>query len=349
VNGSVYFFQIPVHSLHNAALEVLVRLPAEFSHDLGGVDGVALVVARTVRNEGLEFGVLLAIGTGAALVEDGTHGVQNLEVVALVVAADVVGLAGAARVEYEVDGLAVVENIEPVADVRAVAVHRNALFFQALGDDDGDELLKMLLRAVVVGTVRGGHVHAVGMVVGAYDEVRAGLAGRVRRVGSVGRGFGKEAGLAQRAVHLVSGDVVEAAVLIAGLELARAFHPVAARRLDERERAHVVGLHEGAGALDGVVHMTFGGKVDDAANVILGEQAIDKLLIADIALHEGVVGHAFALSHVGKVARIGKLIEVDDMIFRILLAEVRNEIRSDEPGPASNEYGFHRDVLSHNL
>ena len=298
-------------------------------------------MARAIGNEGLEFGVLLAVGTGAALIEDGADRVENLQVVALVMAADVVGFSAPARVVHEVDGLAVVEYVEPVADVRAVAVHRNILFFQALGDDDRDELLEMLLRAIVVGAVRGGHVHAVGMVIGTHDEVRTGLAGRVGAVGSVGRGFGKEAGLAQRAVHFVGGDMVEAAVFIAGLELARAVHPVAARRFDKRERTHVVGLHEGAGALDGVVHMALGREVDDAADVVLGEQALDELLVADIALHEGVVGHTFTLGYVGKVAGVGELIEVDDMIFRILFAEVRNKVRAYESGTAGNEYGFH--------
>ena len=107
-------------------------------------------MARAVGNEGLEFGVLLAVGAGAALIEDGADLVQDLEIVALVMAADVICLAGAAGVEHEVDGLAVVENIEPVADIRTVAVHRNILFFQALGDDDRDELLEMLFGAVVV-------------------------------------------------------------------------------------------------------------------------------------------------------------------------------------------------------
>jgi len=116
---------------------------------------------------------------------------------------------------------------------------------------------------------------------------------------------------------------------------------VAARRFDKRERAHVVGLHEGAGALDGVVHMALGREVDDATDVVLSEQALDELLVADIALHEGVVGHTFTLSYVGEVAGVGELIEVDDMIFRILFAEVRNKVRAYESGTAGNEYGFH--------
>ena len=256
-------------------------------------------MARAIGNEGLEFGVLLAIGTGAALVEDGADRIQNLQVVAFVMATDVVGLARAARVEHEVDGLAVVEHVQPVADVRTVAVHRDAFFFQAFGNDDRDELFEVLLGAVVVGAVGGGHVHAVGVVIGANDEVRTGLAGGVGAVGSVGRGFREEAFVAQRTVHFVGGDVVEAAVFVAGLELAGAFHPVAAGRLNEDERSHVVGLHEGAGALDGVVHMAFGGKVDDAAHVVLAEQALDELFVADIALHKGVVGHTFAFGHVG--------------------------------------------------
>ena len=112
--------------------EVFIRMPAEFRRNFGGVDGIAQVVARAVGNKGHEFFVLRAVLARAAFIQNGADRVQDLEIVPLVVADDVVGFAASALMENEIHGLAVIEHIEPVADVRAVAVHRNGLFREAL-------------------------------------------------------------------------------------------------------------------------------------------------------------------------------------------------------------------------
>ena len=96
---------------------------------------------------------------------------QDLKIVPFVMAANVVGFAAASLVKNEVDGFAVVEHVEPVADVGAVAIHGNGLFREAFADDNGNELFAMLLGSVVVRAVGGGNVHAVGVVVGTHDEV----------------------------------------------------------------------------------------------------------------------------------------------------------------------------------
>ena len=49
---------------------------------------------------------------------------QNLKIVPLVVAGYVVRFVAPTLVQNEVDGLAVVKHIEPVANTGAVAVHR---------------------------------------------------------------------------------------------------------------------------------------------------------------------------------------------------------------------------------
>ena len=89
-------------------------------------------MARAVGNEGHEFFVLRAVLARAAFIQNGADRMQDLEIVPLVVAADVVGFAASALMEDEVDGLAVIEDVEPVADIRAVAVDRNGLFREAL-------------------------------------------------------------------------------------------------------------------------------------------------------------------------------------------------------------------------
>ena len=118
-----------------------------------------------------------------------------------------------------------------------------------------------------------------------------------------------------------------------------------ARRLDERERAHVVGLHEGAGPLDGVVHVALRRKMNHAPDVVFRKQPLHECFVADVSLHEDVIGHAFAFLQIVKIARVGELVEIDDTILRVFRAKIRHEVGADEPGAAGDEYGFHCVVL----
>ena len=42
--------------------------------------------------------------------------------------------------------------------------------------------------------------------------------------------------------------------------------------------------------LDGAVNVALRGKVDDVIEIVLCKQALDQLLVADVALHEDVAG-----------------------------------------------------------
>ena len=203
--------EIPLHGLADTGLERLGRLPAEFAFDLGGVDGVAAVVAGAVLDVGDLLFVRLAVGTRTEFVEDGAQGVDDVEVGHFVPAADVVDLAHPARLEDTADGAAVVFHIEPVADLLAVAVDGQGLAGQGVVDDQRNELFREVVGAVVVGAVGGEYRQAVGVVVGAHQMVAGGLARGVWAVGFVAVGFG-EGGvvLVQRAVDFVGGDVEEA-------------------------------------------------------------------------------------------------------------------------------------------
>ena len=94
-----------------------------------------------------------------------------LKIVTLVVPSHVVGLPTPALVEDEVDGFAVIQDIQPVPDVAACPIDGYRLSVQAFPDDGGDEFLGMLLGSVVVGAVAGGDVHPIGMVVCPDDMV----------------------------------------------------------------------------------------------------------------------------------------------------------------------------------
>jgi hypothetical protein len=67
--------------------------------------------------------------------------------------------------------------------------------------------------------------------------------------------------------------------------------------------------------------MAFGGKVDDGIELILFEEFFDAGFVGDIPFLKGVVGGVLNVFQVGEITGIGKRVEVDDMVLRILIDE----------------------------
>ena len=65
--------------------------------------------------------------------------------------------------------------------------------------------------------------------------------------------------------------------------------------------------------------MALGGQMDDAVHLFLLHQLVHTVEVADVHLHKLIVGLILHVFQVGQIARIGELIEVDDMIFRVLV------------------------------
>ncbi len=328
--------QVPLHGFADTGLEGFGGLPAEFGFELARIDGVAAVVASAVGHVGDLFGVALAVGAGAQLVEQGAHGVDDLDVGLFVPAADVVGLTQTAAFEHAADGAAVVFDVEPVADLHAVAVHRQRLAGQGVDDHQRDEFFGEVERPVVVRAVGGEHRQAVGVVPCADQVVAGGLAGAVGAVGLVAVGLGKGGvGFGQRTVDLVGGDVQEAEGL---LRFARNDGVIGSHRLQQIEGADDVGLDEVAGAVDGSVDVALGGEVHHRAGLVFGQQAFDQSAVADVALHKGVVGVVLEAGQGFKVACVGEFVEVDDGLIR-LGQPVEDKVGADEAGCAGDENG----------
>ena len=66
-------------------------------------------------------------------------------------------------------------DVEPVARVLAVAVHRQRLALDDVVNHERNQLLGEVVRPVVVGAIRDDDRQAVGLVVGAHKVVAAGL------------------------------------------------------------------------------------------------------------------------------------------------------------------------------
>ena len=181
----------------------------------------------------------------------------------LAVAADVVGLAGAPRVEHARDRRAVVLDVQPVAHVLAVAVDRQRLARERVDGSSAGSASRG------TGTARSCSSSwwsaPAGRTCGdrrARRWSRRRLGGRVRAVGRVRRRLRERRVVgAERAVDLVGGHVQEAE-RVARVAVERA----SSSALTSSSRAKVpttLVSTKAAGPVDRAVDVALGGEVDD--------------------------------------------------------------------------------------
>ena len=306
---------VPVDRLLEPLGEVGVgRPPAQLALELRAVDGVAAVVAGAVGDP------VEVLGVAPHRLED--HA-QDRDVVLLAVSPDEVGLPRAALGEDVPDGRGVVLGVDPVADVLALAVELGADAVDDVGDLPGDELLHVLVGAVVVGAVGDRGAKPVGAGPGAHEHVGGRLGARVRRGRVVRRLLGELGGVVQRqvAVDLVGGDVVVADAVLPHC-------------LQQAEGALDVGAQERLRVGDGVVVVALGGVVHD--RVVAGDDAVQQLRVADVAddkLHavRGQPGDVLG------VAGVGQLVQDGDVDVGVVVDHVVHEVAADEAAAARDD------------
>ena len=290
------------------------RPPAELALELRAVDGVAAVVAGAVGDP------VEVLGVAAHRLEDhAKHG----DVVLLAISPDEVGLPRAALREDVPDGAGVVLGVDPVADVLAAAVELGADAVDDVRDLPGDELLHVLVGAVVVGAVGDRGAQAVGAGPGAHEHVGGSLGARVRGARLIRRLLGELGRVVERqvAVDLVGGDVVVAdAVFADGLQQA--------------EGALHVGAQERLGVGDGVVVVALGGVMHD--RVVAGDQPVQQPGVADIADDELHAVRRQPRDVLG-VAGVGQLVQDGDVDARVVVDHVVHEVAADEAAAARDD------------
>lgn len=306
---------VPVDGGLQALGEVGVgRPPAQLALELGRVDGVAAVVAGAVGDP------VEVLGVAAHGLQD--HA-QDGDVVLLPIGADEVGLPHAALGEDVPHRGAVVLGVDPVADVLALPVELGADAVDDVRDLPGDELLHVLVGAVVVGAVGDRGVQAVGAGPCAHEHVGTRLGGAIGARGLIRRLLGELGGVVERqvAVDLVGGDVVVADAIFAD-------------GLQQAEGALHVGAQERLRVGDGVVVVALCGVVHD--RVVAGDDPIEQLRVADVADDElhAVGGQA---RDVLGVAGVGQLVQDGDVHPGVVVDHVVHEVAADEAAAARDD------------
>ena len=65
-----------------------------------------------------------------------------------------------------------------------------------------------------------------------------------------------------------------------------------------------------------------------------GDESTHALVVADISFDEGIVGEACDILEGLQVARIGELIQADDVVLWILIGQKSDDMRADEASAA---------------
>jgi hypothetical protein len=84
--------------------------------------------------------------------------------------------------------------------------------------------------------------------------------------------------------------------------------------------------------------MALGGKVDDAVDFVVDHEFVHCVEIAYVGFEESVVGTVFNVLEIGKVAGVGELIYIDDMVVGVFVYEEAYYMTADESGSACYYY-----------
>ena len=157
-------------SFLDSFLELQAGLPAQFALEFARVDGVPHIVPRAVCDIRDEF-LRRPLGVAQQPVHRPDDHPYQVDVLPFVEAPDVVRVGDLAPVEDHVDGPCMVLDVQPVADIFPAAVHRQRSSAADVVDEKRDQLLRKLIRTVVVRAVGYDSRHPVCVVEGAHEVV----------------------------------------------------------------------------------------------------------------------------------------------------------------------------------
>ena len=161
-------------------MQIERRAPPQFLAHTGGIDGIATVMSRSIRDEGDEIGVRAIRAVGHELVHPAADCPHHVDVRHLRVRPDVVDLARLSLANDQLQGACVIFDMEPVTHILAVAVDGDGPSLQSGEDGDRDQLLRHLVGTIVVGTMADHDRQPERAPPGPGEVVRGRLARRVR-------------------------------------------------------------------------------------------------------------------------------------------------------------------------
>ena len=276
--------------------------------DFRRVDGVAPVMAFTVRDmvdEAFRFAQFFA------------NQFNDVDIPHFIVTADVIDFADTALLEDEVDGPAMVFDIEPVADIEAVPIDRQRLVMQGIDDHEGNQLFRKMIRTIVIRAAADGHRQAISPMISQNQEVSRCLGGTVRTGCMNRRRFLKEQiWPVQRQIAV---DFISRHLMIA-------LDTVLAAGIHEDRRPHDIRFQENRRILNGPVDMGFRRKINDHIGMFFCKQRIHRIAVANIGLDKTEVILPHNRCQRRQIPGIRQLIQTNHPVLRMLPQHMKHKI-----------------------
>ena len=333
------FWRYQRHRLAQAAVERFLGFPAQLAADLRCVHGIAPVVTGPVGHKGDQPVMRPMRRVREHLVEQPADRMHDIQIAALGIAADIIGLAGGALGHDRVQGAGMILDIEPIANVVARSVDRDRLAVQCLQDRERDQLFGEVVGPVIVGAVADDRRQAERLPPGADQMVRGGLRCRIGGIRLVACRLGELAGRPERSKNFVGRHMMKPKP---GRPLPAELPPMGERRFQHHIGAFDIGPDELRRAVDRAVDMRFRGEVEHGVGIEIPQQPEHRLAIANIGLAKAVAGVVLDFSQRGQIRRIGELVDVQHSGVR-LADEQSADRRADKAGAARHQ-NLHREL-----
>ena len=117
--------------------------------------------------------------------------------------------------------------------------------------------------------------------------------------------------------------------------------PIELCSLKKRKRSHHIGTGKSERIFDRPVDVGLSCKMDNTIYLLVLHQFVKCIEVADIHLYELVVRPILDILEVGEVTCIGLLIQIDNLIIRILIYEQPNYVAADKSCATGDNYILH--------
>ena len=77
--------------------------------------------------------------------------------------------------------------------------------------------------------------------------------------------------------------------------------------------------------------------MDDAVHMVLPDEFAHLVEIANVRFDESIVRPVFDVFQIGQVSGVGQLVQIDNMVVRILVDEKAYHVAADETGSSGND------------
>ena len=234
-------------------------------------------------------------------------------------------------------------HIQPIAHIAAVTIHRKRLAFKDILYDQRYQLLREVVRAIVVGTAGNGDRHPISVMVCHYHHIGTCLGSAVRAMRAKRGVLRKETFGAQRAVNFIRRHLMIAHSLApCGITLfVLTRHPCTTGGVKQVLSTQNIRHQEELRILDAAVHMAFSGKVHHIVEFVFGKQLVGKNTVTDITFDKEATFLVNIFGNRAQISGIGQGIQYHHFYIIMLCQNIFYIVGSDKSGSTGYKISFH--------